>query len=94
MDFTILFLQMLFALVVVCAGAVLLLKYVLPRISGAKKWQKNGHFELVSRFTLDYKKTLYLVRVGKKHLVLGGAEHNLTLLKEWEQSEIESLEGK
>jgi len=89
MDFTILFLQMLFALVVVCAGAVLLLKYILPRMSGAKKWQKDSHFELVSRFHLDYKKTLYLVRVGKKHLVLGGAEHNLTLLKELEPNEMD-----
>ncbi|OGQ05548.1 MAG: hypothetical protein A3F82_02620 [Deltaproteobacteria bacterium RIFCSPLOWO2_12_FULL_44_12] len=82
MDFTWLFLQMLLALVVVCVGAILILRFVLPRLAFAKKWQKDGHFELISRFGLDFRRTLYLVRVGKRYLVLGGTDQNVQLLTE------------
>ncbi len=83
---------MLFALLVVCAGAVVVLKYLLPRMSGLKKWQKGDTFELVSRFNLDYKRTIYLVRVGKKYLVLGGAEGGLQLLAELPEGDVTTRE--
>ncbi|MDO8527191.1 MAG: flagellar biosynthetic protein FliO [Deltaproteobacteria bacterium] len=89
MDFTWLFIQMLIVLVVVCVGAVVVLRYVLPKMSWAKKWQKSGHFELIDRFGLDNKRTLYLVRVGKKYLVVGGGEQSLNLLAELPHAEVE-----
>ena len=88
MDFTWLFIQMLATLAVVCIVAVLILRFVLPKLSWARKWQKTGNFELVDRFGLDYKRALYLVRVGKKHLVLGGTDQNLSLLTEISHEEL------
>jgi len=37
---------------------------------------------LISRFGLDFRRTLYLVRVGKRYLVLGGTDQNVQLLTE------------
>lgn len=77
-----LFLQMLLALAVVCLGAVLVLRFVIPRLSWSKKWQKGDHFELISRFQLGPKHTLYLVRIDEKFMVLGGSEQGLNVVCE------------
>lgn len=82
MDFTWQFLQMLLVLLLVCLGAVVALRFFLPRMMGNKRWNKEGHFELISRYALDVRRALYLVRVGKKFFVLGGAEQGLHLLTE------------
>lgn len=89
MDFTWLFIQMLIVLVVVCAGAVLFLRYVLPKMAWAKKWQKTGLFELVDRFGIDHKRTVYLLKVGGRYLLLGGSEQSLSLLRELEEKDVE-----
>ena len=94
MDFTWLFIQMLLTLAVVCIVAVILLRFVVPKLSWARKWQKSGNFELVDRFGLDYKRAIYLVRVGKKHLVLGGSDQGLHLLKELAPEDVHTKEHK
>lgn len=93
MDFTLLFLKMLFALVVVSVVAVLVLRYVLPKLAWARKFQKTGNFELIDRFGLDFRRTIYLVRVGKKYLVLGGSEGGLHCLSELEPQELERIKS-
>jgi len=93
MDFTYLFLQMLFALVIVSVAAVLILRYVLPKLSWARKFQKTGNFELIDRFGLDFRRAIYLVRVGKKYLVLGGSESGLHCLSELKPDELERIKG-
>lgn len=80
---------MLLVLLIVCAGAVFLLKFFLPRFIGNQRANKEGHFELVSRYALDLRRALYLVRVGKRFFVLGGAEQGLNLLTEISQNELE-----
>lgn len=82
MDFTWQFLNMLFMLLVVCVAAFVILKFFLPRFLGNKRFNKDGHFELISRYSLDIRRALYLVRIGKKYFVLGGAEQGLHLLSE------------
>ncbi len=79
---------MLLVLLVVCAGAVVVLRVVLPRMMGNKQWNKQGHFELIARYGLDMRKALYLVRVGKKFFILGGAEQGLHLLAEVSKDDI------
>lgn len=91
MDFSWLFLQMLVALVVVCLGAVLILRYVIPRLAWTKKWQRGKDFELVSRFGLDPRHVLYLVRIGKRFFALGGGEKGVSLLTEVPKEEMETV---
>lgn len=90
MDFTWQFLNMLLMLLIVCVGAVVVLRFVLPRTMGNKKWNKEGHFELIARYGLDMRRALYLVRVGKKFFVLGGAEQGLHLLSEVSKDDLAS----
>lgn len=92
MDFTGLFIQMLIALLIVCAGAVLFLRYLLPRLAWTKKWQKPGYCELISTFGLDAGRTLYLVKVGKKILLLASQGQGLNLISEITPAELEHLE--
>ena len=88
MDFTILFLQMLLALAVVCVAAVLILKYAVPRLSWAKKWQGHDRFEIISRFNIDAKHALYLVKVHQRFLLLGSSDSGLNLLTELNEAEV------
>lgn len=94
MDFTTLFLQMLLALVVVCVAAVLILKYLVPRLSWAKKWQDHDRFEIISRFNIDPKHALVLVKVHRRFLLLGSSDSGLSLIKELEEGEIAEDEKK
>lgn len=94
MDFTTLFLQMLLALVVVCVAAVLILKYLVPRLSWAKKWQGHDRFEIISRFNIDPKHALVLVKVHRRFLLLGSSDSGLSLIKELEEGEIAEDEKK
>lgn len=82
MDFTWLFLQMLLALVVVCVAAILVLRYLLPKLSWAKKWQKGNQIELVARYGLDPGCAVYLVKIGKRFFALGGGEQGLQVITE------------
>lgn len=87
MDFTWQFLNMLLMLVIVCVGAIVLLKFFLPRYLGQKRWNKNNQFEMVSRFPLDVKRALYVVRIGKRYCVLAGSEHGFTKVTDLSEEE-------
>lgn len=89
MDATKLFLQMLFALMVVSLGAVVILRYLVPRLSWTRKMQKSGPFELISRFGLDAGLALYLIKVGRRYLLLGGGNQGVRFLTEVNRDEIE-----
>lgn len=88
MDFTWLFLQMLLALVVVCVAAVLILRYLLPKLSWAKNRQKGNQMELMARCGLDTGRVIYLVRIGKRYFALGGGEQGLHLITEVSSEEV------
>lgn len=75
-------------LLLVCVGAVVALRFLLPRFLSNKRFNKGGHFELIARYGLDMRKALYLVRVGKRFFVLGGAEQGLRLLSEIDPSDL------
>lgn len=88
MDFTWAFLQMLLVLLIVCIGAVVALKFFLPRFLGNRRFNKGEHFELIARYCLDIRRALYLVRIGKKFFVLGGSEHGMNLISEVSKDEL------
>lgn len=91
MDFTWQFLNMLLMLLLVCVAAVVALKFFLPRMMGNKRFNQGGHFELIARYTLDLRRALYLVRVGKRYFVVAGAEQGLHLLSEISPADLENL---
>jgi flagellar biosynthetic protein FliO len=92
-DFTWLFVKMLMVLVIVSILAVLLLKYAVPRFGFFKPFhQKGRYFTVLGRYALEPKKSLYLVNIGKRYLVIGAADHGINLVTEITKEEAEGGE--
>ncbi len=89
-DFTWLFLKMLLILGIVCVGAVLILKYGVPRTRIMQRFQQGGYFQVLGRHVLEHGRSLYLVHVGKRYLVIGVADHGINLVTELTKEEVES----
>ena len=81
-DFSWLFIKMLLVLGIVSILAVLLLKYGLPKMGLARRFHQGKYFHVLGRFVLEPHKTLYLVNVGKRYLVLGVADAGIHLVTE------------
>lgn len=86
-DFTWLFIKMLLVLGIVSVGAVLLLKYAVPHIGAMKRFQQGKYFKVLGRYLLEPRKSLYLVNVGKRYLVLGVSDHAINLVSEISEEE-------
>lgn len=79
-----LFLKMLLAMIFIVAMAVLILKYVVPRISSFQKNKGDSEIQVLDRHGLEPRKGIYLVKIKNKVLAIGVADHNMTKLSEWE----------
>jgi len=90
-DFTWLFLKMLLALGIVSILAVLILKYAVPHIGLMKRFQKGGYFRVLGRYLLEPRRSLYIVEVGGRYLVIGVSDHGINLVTELTQKE--AMEG-
>ena len=88
-DFTGLFIKMLVLLAVIVVLAFVIIRFV---GHGGRLKNRGGaqHFELISWHRLDQKKTLYVVRIGKRHFALGGTDASLNLLTELDESELDN----
>lgn len=87
-DFTSLFLKMLALLAVVVVLGFVLIRYF--GTSGHLRGKDGGkYFELISWHRLDPKKTLYLVRIGKRTFALGGTDSSVNMITELEADELE-----
>lgn len=76
-DFTFLFIKMIAALVVACVLAILVVRYILPRLNFAKKFQSDQHIKILSRISLGPKQYLYLVKIYEKCILLGATDHGI-----------------
>ncbi len=91
-DLTWLFIRMMGALVLVSGLAIVLIRFVLPRLKvGRRKISSWG--SLVDRRPLDTRNFLYLVKITGRYFVLAGGDHSLTLVTEMSQSEGEKIEN-
>ncbi len=87
MDFSGLFIKMVILLLLIVLLGFLLLKFV----GRTNPWVAKGganHFELVSWHRLDQKKSVYVVRIGKRVFALGGSEHSVNLISELNPSDL------
>jgi flagellar biogenesis protein FliO len=91
MDFTWLFIKMLLILGIVCVAAVLVLKYVVPQIGFVGRLRPKGFFTIHARQLIEPRKSLYLVGIGKRYLVIGTADHGISALAELTEGEFEQL---
>jgi flagellar biosynthetic protein FliO len=84
-DFSLLFIKMIAALVVACVLAVLILKFAVPKFSLFKAGPKpNDKIKILSRTPLGPKQQLYLVKVVEKCILVGVTDQNITKLADVE----------
>lgn len=88
-DFSFLFLKMMAALIVVCVLALVILKYVVPRMGYFRKFTAGRTISIVARQSLDHKNHLYIVRVGAKYALVGSSERGLKLIMELKKEDVE-----
>lgn len=83
-DFTWLFLKTLLAMAVVLALAIIILRFVLPRLSlhRTKRMGRGSEIQVLERYPLDAKKVLYVIEVEGKRLLLGSGEQTVNLISE------------
>lgn len=88
-DFSFLFLKMLSALVVAVVAAILVLKYVIPKLSFVKKMSDGQQIKILSRVALGYKQHLYLVKVAEKCILVGVTDHGVNKIADIENIRID-----
>ena len=86
-DFTWLFIKMLLILGMVSITAIILLKYVVPKFGILKPFHKVRYFKILGRYVLEPKKSLYLVNIGNRYLVIGTSDHAINLITEISKEE-------
>ena len=88
-DFTWLFIKMLLVLGIVTVLAILILKYAVTHIGMFKRFQRGKYFRVLGRYVLEPRKSLYLVQVGGRYLVIGVADHGINLITEISEEQAE-----
>lgn len=80
MDFVLMMFQTLVALLFVCGLAVIVFRVLLPRLQAAGA--HRSMVRVVDRVGLDARKSLYVVEVGGRWLLLGASEAGVHLVSE------------
>lgn len=85
-------LKMLIILALVCVFAVLVLRWFLPRLSGFQT-KKGDFLQIIRRFPLEQRKSLYLIRVGKEYHLIGVSEQNINYLVGVSEDQVKNIEN-
>lgn len=88
-DFTWLFLKMLFLLGAVCVAAVLILKYLVPTKLQTRWKGHNDMLKPLARLPLSPKSQLWVVQAGKRYFMIGASDAGVQLMSELNESDIE-----
>ncbi|GEM_PF-4333050 len=86
--------KMVLVLVIVCGGAMLLLRFV-PKIGALQGGASAAGIEILGRRALDPKKHLWIVRVGTRNFLLGTSEQSVQCVAELNAADLPATrEGK
>ena len=81
-------LQTLFALGVVCLLAFILLRFGMKKLYGLRKGKL---LHVTEHLPLDPKRSLYVINVAGKHILLGSGEQGIRLIKEFDEKDEENI---
>lgn len=84
-------LQTLLALIAVCGLAYVIFRVILPRLQLVQN--SGGIIRVVERVGLDAKRSLYVVEVAGKWMLVGSSENGVNLVSELDQIEAENAEA-
>jgi flagellar protein FliO/FliZ len=85
-----LLLQMVLVLLAVCLLAYALLRFGMRRFQAAAASRTRG-MRVVARLVLEPRRSIYVVEIAGRHLVVGSAESGLTQLAELDADTTERL---
>jgi flagellar protein FliO/FliZ len=92
-DFTWLFIKMLFVLAAVTIVAILVLKYGVPRTAFYKRFSRGSLVNILSKQHIAPRKALYLVEIGGRYMLLGVTDHAITPVLELSAQEAGRMAG-
>lgn len=81
------FVLMVVGLIFVIGLAFVFIRYILPYLVGGRaigRIKGKGQIDVIERFGVDPKKSLLLIQVGQKVLLIGISENNIQYLTEIE----------
>jgi flagellar biogenesis protein FliO len=87
-DFTWLFVKMLAALGAVCVIAILVVRYLVPRMGVIKRFSGNRYMEILGRHSLDARRHLYIIKIGGRYALIGSSEHGVGLVMELKEEDL------
>jgi len=82
MDFSWLFIKMIFAMLVVIALAIVLIRFVIPRLAFGRSKLNRTDLQVIDRIPLDPKKSLYVLQVENRRLLISVSENHIGLVTE------------
>ncbi len=88
MDFVLMLVQTLLALLLVCGLALVVFRVVLPRLQAAGA--SRSMVRVVDRVGLDARKSLYVIEVGGRWLLVGASEAGVHLVSELDPATAEA----
>ncbi|HEY0078967.1 MAG TPA: flagellar biosynthetic protein FliO [Pyrinomonadaceae bacterium] len=88
-SFLLMLLQTLFALALVCGLAYLIFRWVLPRLQVTRS--ANSMIRIVDRVALDARKSMFVVEVGGRWLLVASSEAGVQLISELDAEKVSGL---
>lgn len=83
-DFTWLFVKMVFAMLFVIALAIVVIRYLIPKLAMVRSRGTRCDFKILDRIPLDSRKALYVIQIEGRRLLIGASENHVGLLTELE----------
>ncbi len=81
-DFTWLFLKMVFAMIFVIALAIVVIRFIIPKLTFNRGAAARSDLRILDRIPLDARKSLYILQVEGRRLLIGASEHHVGFLAE------------
>lgn len=89
LDFTWLFLKMIFAMIFVIALAIVVIRFIIPKLTFNRGASARSDLRIVDRIPLDGRKSLYVLEVEGRRILIGSSEHNVGFIAELGKSDAE-----
>lgn len=79
----------LLAMVLVLVCAVAFIKYIMPKLQRNSMSGGSSQIRLLDKFSLEMRKSLCLIEVGKRYFLISNTEQGINLISELKAEDIE-----
>ena len=85
-DFSVLFIKMLFAMIVVISLAFFLLRYILPKLQIRRQQNAEVDIRIIHRVPLNTKNALFILQVEDRRFLIAASDQQASLISELEKN--------